>query len=253
MIRGRRWGFDGLVALAGQGAGVDARAGRWFVFRGWRSDEDYVAVNGGEGVVHGRQRAAMRVGQRHQVGVGDLPVSDDSGFRDFLAGDAVRPEFMARQGVSPGPIHLHADNGPSMASQTLALKLAGPGVTKSHRRSCVSGGNPFSESQFKTLKYRPEFPDRPASLEDARAHCQGFFHWYNHQHHHHGGIALLTPHRVRYGRATEVLDHRQRALTAAFQQHPERFVRKPPRPAPLPDAVWINPPKPRPPEPGETR
>jgi putative transposase len=126
-----------------------------------------------------------------------------------------------------------------MTSKMLALKLADLGVTKSHSRPYVSDDNPFSESQFKTMKYRPEFPDRFGSLEDARAHGQGFFHWYNLEHHH-SGIAMLTPHMVQYRLAAAVLDDHQRVLTAAFQQHPERFVRKPPQPAPLPDAVWIN-------------
>jgi putative transposase len=160
-------------------------------------------------------------------------------------------ESLSKQGVSPGQLHIHADNGPSMTSKTLALKLADLGVTKSHSRPYVSDDNPFSESQFKTMKYRPEFPDRFGSLEDARAHAQGFCHWYNLEHHH-SGIAMLTPHMVHYGLAADVLDNRQRVLTAAFQQHPERFVRKPPRPASLPNAVWINPPKPGPPEGGET-
>jgi putative transposase len=160
-------------------------------------------------------------------------------------------ESLAKQGVVPGQLHIHADNGPSMSSKTLALKLADLGVTKSHSRPYVSDDNPFSESQFKTMKYRPEFPDRLGSLEDARAHGQVFFRWYNLEHHH-SGIAMLTPHMVHHGLAADVLDNRQRVLTAAFQQHPERFVRKPPRPAPLPVAVWINPPKSGPPEPGET-
>jgi putative transposase len=160
-------------------------------------------------------------------------------------------ESLSKQGVSPGQLHIHADNGPSMTSKTLALKLADLGVTKSHSRPYVSNDNPFSESQFKTMKYRPEFPDRFGSLEDARAHGQVFFPWYNLEHHH-SGIAMLTPYMVHYGLAADVLDNRQRVLTAAFHEHPERFVRKPPRPAPLPDAVWINPPKPSPPEGGET-
>ena len=160
-------------------------------------------------------------------------------------------ESLAKQGVLPGQLNLHADNGPSMRSKTLALKLADLGVTKSHSRPYVSDDNPFSESQFKTMKYRPEFPDRFGSLEDARAHSQSFFHWYNLEHHH-SGIAMLTPHMVHSGLAAEVLDNRQRVLAEAFRQHPERFVRKPPRPAPLPDAVWINPPKPGPPEGTET-
>jgi putative transposase len=160
-------------------------------------------------------------------------------------------ESVSKQGVLPGQLNIHADNGPSMTSKTLALKLADLGVTKTHSRPYVSDDNPFSESQFKTLKYRPQFPDRFGSLEDARAHCQDFFHWYNLEHHH-SGIAMLTPHMVHYGLAADVLDNRLRVLTAAHQQHPERFVRKPPRPARLPDAVWINPPKPAPPEGGNT-
>jgi putative transposase len=160
-------------------------------------------------------------------------------------------ESLSKQGVAPGQLNLHADNGPAMTSKTLALKLADLGVTKSHSRPYVSDDNPFSESQFKTMKYRPEFPDRFGSLEDARAHCQGFFHWYNLKHHH-SGIAMLTPHIVHYGLAADILEQRQRVLTTAFQQHPERFVRKPPRTTPLPDAVWINPPKPGQPDGSET-
>ena len=160
-------------------------------------------------------------------------------------------ESLSKQGVAPGQLNLHADNGPAMTSKTLALKLADLGVTKSHSRPYVSDDNPFSESQFKTMKYRPEFPDRFGSLEDARAHSQGFFRWYNLEHHH-SGIAMLTPYMVHYGLAADVLDQRQRVLTTAFQQHPERFVRKSPRPTPLPDAVWINPPKPGPPDGSET-
>ncbi len=161
-------------------------------------------------------------------------------------------ETIAKQDVPPGQLTIHADNGSSMRSKAVALKLADLGVTKSHSRPYVSDDNPFSESQFKTLKYRPEFPDRFGSLEDARAFCQHFFRWYNHEHHH-SGIALLTPHMVHSGLAAGILDHRQRVLTAAFQQHPERFVRRPPRPAALPEAVWINPPlKDDPPEGGKT-
>ena len=160
-------------------------------------------------------------------------------------------ESVHKQGIAEGQLLIHADNGAAMTSKVLALKLADLGVTKSHSRPYVSDDHPFSESQFKTLKYRPDFPDRFGSLEDARAFCQRFFHWYNLEHHH-SGIAMLTPQMVHYGLTTEVLNHRQRVLTEAFQQHPERFVRRPPLPTPLPDAVWINPPKPRPPEPGET-
>ena len=94
--------------------------------------------------------------------------------------------------IPPGQLTLHADRGSSMKSRPVALLLADLGVTKTHSRPHVSDDNPFSEAQFKTLKYRPDFPDRFGSIEDARAHCQAFFHWYNHQHRH-SGIALFTP------------------------------------------------------------
>lgn len=161
-------------------------------------------------------------------------------------------ETLDRQGNLPGQVHIHADNGPSMRSKTLALKLADLGVTQSHSRPHVSDDNPFSESQFKELKYWPGFPDCFQSWEDARSYGESFFRWYNHEHHH-SGITMLKPWMVHCGLAAEVIDHRQRVLTEAFYRHPERFVCKPPRPAPLPDAVWVNMPKPGSPEGGETR
>ena len=154
-------------------------------------------------------------------------------------------ETILKQEVPPNQLTLHADNGSSMKSKPVAFMLADLGVTKTHSRPHVSDDNPFSESQFKTMKYRPEFPDRFGSLADARAHCQEFFQWYNNEHHH-SGIAMLTPYEVHYGLAADVIDNRQRVLTAAFELHPERFVRKPPQHAKLPEAVWINPPKPAP-------
>ena len=123
---------------------------------------------------------------------------------------------------------------------TVGQLLATLGVTKSHSRPHVSNDNPFSESQFKTLKYRPEFPDRFGSPEDAHGFSQGFFAWYNDEHYH-SGIGLLTPAMVHYGHAAEVLARRGQTLDAAYQAHPERFVRKPPAPLALPEAVWINP------------
>lgn len=156
-------------------------------------------------------------------------------------------QTVAKQHVQRGELIIHADNGPSMKSKLLALKLADLGITKSHSRPYVSDDNPFSESQFKTMKYRPEFPERFGSLEDARAHSREFFRWYNNEHHH-SGIAMLTPHMLHHGLATTVIDNRQRVLTEAFEQHPERFVRRPPRPEQPPEAVWINPPKSRKPD-----
>ena len=128
-----------------------------------------------------------------------------------------------------------------MKSKPVALLLAELGVTKTHSRPYTSDDNPFSEAQFKTLKYRPDFPARFGSLEDARIFCQGFFSWYNREHRH-SGIGLMTPAAVHDGRASTVRDARQRVLSAAYAAHPERFVRKPPQPPILPHAVWINPP-----------
>ena len=120
--------------------------------------------------------------------------------------------------------------------------LATRGITKSHSRPHASDANPFSESQFKTLKCRPEFPDRFASHEHGLEFCGGkFFHWQNHEHHH-GGLGLLTPATIHYGQADAVLASRQAVLTAAHTAYPERFVRQPPRPLALPREVWINPP-----------
>jgi putative transposase len=147
-----------------------------------------------------------------------------------------------RQNVSPGELIIHSDRGPSMKSHTVAQLLGSLGVTKSHSRPHVSNDNPFSESQFKTLKYRPDFPDRFGSQQDAHAFCKSFFHWYNHEHYH-SGLGMLTPAAVHYGRACEILATRQQTLDAAFGAHPERFVCKPPEPLALPEAVWINPPR----------
>jgi len=150
-------------------------------------------------------------------------------------------ESVEKQGVSEGQLVIHSDRGPAMVSQTVAQLLATLGVTKSHSRPHVSNDNPFSESQFKTLKYRPEFPDRFGSQQDAHAFCVSFFDWYN-NHHYHSGTGLLTPAMVHYGQAQQVLNGRHEVLSAAYAAHPERFVNKPPAPAPLPSAVWINPP-----------
>ena len=124
----------------------------------------------------------------------------------------------------------------------MALLLAHLGVTRSHSRPQVSNDNPFSEARFKTLKYRPDFPARFGSLEDARVFCQVFFAWYNGEHRH-SGIELMTPTVVHDGRASAVRDARQRVLSAAYAAHPERLVRKLPQPHLLPHAVWINPQK----------
>jgi putative transposase len=146
-----------------------------------------------------------------------------------------------KQNITPGQLTIHADRGSSMTSRSVALLLADLGIVKTHSRPYVSDDNPYSESHFKTLKYRPDFPDRFGSLEEARRFCQEFFSWYN-QEHHHSGLQLMTPAAVHYGQTEELLSRRQSVLDAAYQAHPERFVKRPPQHPSLPEAVWINPP-----------
>lgn len=144
-----------------------------------------------------------------------------------------------KQGVEEGQLTIHSDRGPPMKSKCLAQLLGDLGVTKSHSRPHVSDDNPFSEAQFKTMKYRPEFPGRFGCLEDARAFCGEFFRWYN-MDHYHSGLGLMTPHDVHYGLAEARRAHRAEVLAEAYARHPERFVRGMPRPADLPREAWIN-------------
>jgi len=164
----------------------------------------------------------------------------------MLAQKLIR-ETCHKQGIARGQLTVHADRGSSMTSRPVALLLADLGVTKTHSRPHTSNDNPFSESHFKTLKYRPEFPDRFGSIQDARAFCQRFFCWYNTEHHH-SAIGWLTPQIVHSGQSAAVLAARQKVLDQAFQLTPERFVRKPPQPPKLLDKVWINPPDSKEPE-----
>ena len=150
-------------------------------------------------------------------------------------------DTIEKENVDADELTIHSDRGPAMKSHTVAQLMATLGVTKSHSRPHVSNDNPFSESQFKTLKYCPHFPDRFASYDQALDFCSPFFHWQNFEHHH-WGLGLLTPATVHHGRADAVLAARQAVLDAAYAAHPERFVRQPPQPLTLPREVWINPP-----------
>jgi putative transposase len=152
-------------------------------------------------------------------------------------------ETIVKHEIPAGQLTLHADRGSSMTSKPVAFRLADLGVTKTHSRPHVSNDNPYSESQFKTLKYRPGFPTCFASIEEARTFCQDFFRWYNAEHRH-SGIGLLPPEVVHYGQAQAAYDIRSEVLAAAYAAHPERFVRQAPRPPALPTPAWINPPKP---------
>lgn len=144
-----------------------------------------------------------------------------------------------KQAIQPGQLTLHADRGSSMKSKPVALLLGDLGVTKTHSRPHVSNDNPFSESQFKTMKYRPDFPNRFGSLEDARAFCGDFFPWYNRDHRH-SGLAMLTPHDVHHGLIDERVENRNAALQAAYELHPERFPHGRPEAKRPPSQVWIN-------------
>jgi len=151
-------------------------------------------------------------------------------------------ETCAKQGIQPGQLTLHADRGPSMRSKEVAQLLATLNVTKTHSRPHVSNDNPYSEAQFKTLKYAPNFPGSFGSLEDTREFLQPFFAWYNHEHYH-SGINMLTPAQVHTGQADQVLRKRQQVLERAYASHPNRFVKGPPKAGSLPAEVWINKPE----------
>ncbi len=154
-----------------------------------------------------------------------------------LIGDTIE-----KHNIAPGTLTLHADRGTSMRSKPVASLLIDLDVTKSHSRPHVSDDNPYSEAQFKTLKYRPDFPERFGCIEDARAHCQQFFPWYNTVHRH-SGVALMTPEAMHYGRATALTLQRAATLDTAFAANPNRFKHLAPSPPVVPTAAWINPPK----------
>lgn len=151
-------------------------------------------------------------------------------------------ETCQKQQIQKDQLGLHADRGASMKSKGVAHLLVDLGVTKTHSRPHVSNDNPYSEAQFKTLKYCPQFPSRFGSIEDARVFCQDFFGYYN-KDHHHSGIGLVTPEQLHYGLAQDVYDQRCIILENAFEKNPERFRGKKPQPPTLPEAAWINKPK----------
>jgi putative transposase len=151
-------------------------------------------------------------------------------------------ETYERQHIEPERLTIHADRGSSMRSKPVALLMSDLGVTKTHSRPHVSNDNPYSESHFKTLKYRPGFPKRFGSIEDGRSFCRHFFPWYNTEHHH-SSLGWLTPHDVHYGKAERKIKQREAVLHAAYEKHPERFVKGLPMPKKPPKEAWINKPK----------
>lgn len=156
--------------------------------------------------------------------------------------EALIKESCLNQKIVKEQLTIHADRGSSMRSKQVAFLLADLGVTKSHSRPYQSNDNPYSEAQFKTLKYCPSFPDRFACIADTRSFCADFFRWYNHDHRH-SGIAMMTPAVMHNGDAKDVLTNRNRVLVNAFDKHPSRFKNKIPTAMGLPDAAWINKPK----------
>jgi putative transposase len=151
-------------------------------------------------------------------------------------------ESCLKQQILPQQLTIHADRGSAMTSKAVAELLSSLCVTKTHSRPHVSNDNCYSEAQFKTLKYRPDFPERFGSEQDSRCFCRAFFGWYNTVHYH-SGIGLMTPETVHYQRADAVLQKRRETLMIAYEAHPERHVRKVPKPTTVPEAVWINPPQ----------
>lgn len=155
---------------------------------------------------------------------------------------ALIAEAVAKQQITADQLTLHSDRGPAMTAKPFVFLLADLGVTKSYSRPHTSNDNPYSEAHFRTAKYRPDFPERFGSFEDAHAWCSRFFDWYNNSHRH-SGIGFHTPADVHYGRAEAVRARRGEVLAAAYAAHPERFVRKPPQPPALPAVAWINEPR----------
>jgi putative transposase len=151
-------------------------------------------------------------------------------------------ETLDRQGIEPGMLTAHMDNGSPMRAKLFVQFLADMGVVESHSRPHVSNDNPYSEAQFKTLKYRPEFPDRCSSLDHAVSACGDLLQWYNNEHHH-AGLGFLTPHDVHYGLADAKIVARQLTMQRAHAAHPERFLRGAPKVAQPPKEVWINKPR----------
>lgn len=179
----------------------------------------------------------LDVFSRYVVGWRLAPRESDQLAEELIA------ESCFKQGIKADQLTLHADRGPAMRSKTVAQLLLDLGVTKTHSRPYTANDNPYSEAQFKTVKYRPDYPDRFASIDHAHNWSQSFFKWYNTDHRH-TALGLMTPAAVHFGQAEKLIQHRHQTLQQAYQRHPERFVKGLPQPLEPPAAVWINQPQP---------
>jgi putative transposase len=198
---------------------------------------DITKLQGPERGVHYELFVIIDIFSRYVVGWMVSPAETGELARDFIEA------AIAGQGIDRDQLAIHADRGTSMTSKPVAQLLVDLGVARSHSRPHVSNDNPYSEANFKTLKYCPAFPGRFGSIEDARAFCAVFFEHYNHVHRH-AGIGLHTPASVHYGTAAEVRAQRQVTLDAAYAANPARFRHRPPSPPKLPTVAWINEPSP---------
>ena len=151
-------------------------------------------------------------------------------------------ETCEKQRIAKDQLTIHADRGTSMKSKLVAQLMADLGITKTHSRPYTSTDNPYSEAQFKTLKYHHTFPKSFGCIEDAQAYLRGFFHWYNHSHKH-SGIGYVTAQSLHSGQAHAIREERRHVLAQAYEKHPERFVRGLPQPPKIPTAAWINKPQ----------
>ena len=198
---------------------------------------DITKLQGPERGVYYELFVIIDIFSRYVVGWTVAPAETGELAQAFIA------DALAAQGVGPDQLTLHADRGTSMTSKPVAQLLVDLGVARSHSRPHVSNDNPFSEANFKTLKYCPAFPGRFGSIHDARAFCSAFFDHYNHVHRH-AGIGLHTPASVHYGTAGEVRAQRAQTLDAAYAANPGRFRHRRPTPPKLPTVAWINEPSP---------
>ena len=198
---------------------------------------DITKLQGPQRGVHYELFVIIDIFSRYVVGWMVSPAETGELAQAFIA------DTLATHGIGPGQLSLHADRGTSMTSKPVAQLLVDLGVARSHSRPHVSNDNPYSEANFKTLKYCPAFPGRFGSIEHARTFCAAFFDHYNHVHRH-AGIGLHTPASVHYGTADEIRAQRAVTLDTAYAANPARFGHRRPEPPKLPTIAWINEPSP---------